>query len=160
MAEYHRWDVRPNKIFYICASIKSNMRKYKFALTAGIGLLVFAACKKSSNPTIQSQLLGKWNLHEDIIDKNSNGIIDSSDQFYNEDSLGLFLVFNNNGTGLNILFNSADTFTWELTNNDSAIRLAYTSGYQEYYRITAHSSSSFTVQDTAHPIQWEIFNKE
>lgn len=97
-----------------------------------IGLVAFASCKKKSDDSPKSKLVGKWKFTKSAKDMNNNGTIDAGEMFTFSDSISGYIQFNSDGTGLDASTNSGttqtDNFNWALIDNNADIKITQTSG--------------------------------
>ncbi|MBS1589154.1 MAG: hypothetical protein JST52_06030 [Bacteroidetes bacterium] len=91
----------------------------KSKLLVASGILILASCVRVENRSLQSYLVGNWQLKSMGSDLNGNGSLDSNEvQMTIPDSMGLFTTFQADGKGVaNIKinkFNLSSDFRWKV----------------------------------------------
>ena len=133
----------------------------------GIAILVFIillaySCNKSTpdNP-VQDKLVGNWKNTMNVSDSNGNHILDIHDA---RDTINnpYIIQYNTNGTGAYLLNGtSAGTFTWQLLNNNTYLKISATGYPDAVQHIDSLTSTTLILRDTTGISWiWQVFTKQ
>ncbi len=125
------------------------------------GLLMVAACNNvatggNAAAKAKSVLPGQWKIVHITNDPKDDSIGG------NPDDNNIIITFKEDGSGSSSSASGGSSFKWTVGESDNWLRITDNStGQVNALSLTKMSSSSFTVRDTsAHPVQWETFQKQ
>jgi len=138
------------------------MKVLKLLFFACIAILLYTTCKKSSigNP-VADKLAGKWKNTYFIADANGNHIRDTHDAIDTINS-PYITEYYPNGTGAYLLNGvSAGTFTWQLLDNNTYLKVSTTGSGSVTQHIDSLTATIMVLKDTTGiSYAWQIFAKQ
>ena len=112
-----------------------------------LSFFLISSCKKHSDVSPATNLVGTWNETKEYDDANHNGVMDPGEGYAANDFVD---KYNGDGTGVHTYSGTSTPFLWELVYNNTYIKFTLSGATEsQYCLVQTLTSTSFIYKDTS-----------